>query len=1619
MLNWQKPKNRIFTKVISLLILQAFLCANIGYAAPSDRSMFKNKRPNYKAIQERRESALQEKKDSLSEKQKPKKSSYKKDSNRRIKTISLKDLSSIYIPEELGRVTEVYQAEEGQEHGAMPLVVHIQDLHTNPEGQLNLASILEVLITDYGLNLVCSEGAEGEVDTSSVSSFPDYEVREKTARLFINSGELTGEEYLSITKYPDLPIWGIEDKDIYFKNIIEFNKIMRLSSETQVFTRQVKEALERLKPRMYTKELLEIDAKEREYEEDKIEMNEYIDYLLGLGEVWREQVFASSKYKNIALFKETFSLEKDVNQDKVIKESQGLLLKLKEVLDERGDRSEREKLFTKASLFKDQKISPFSFYSYMDTLAQRYLRDYLGRYPNLFAFVVYLEKINSLDSVQLFQEIEELTYEAKDFLSVSENQKLLTRSIRHIKFIEDFFNIKVSNEELDYYLANKEEHAVSFFKTFLDHSLKKYSINSFVDFNEDLIDGNLPELEHFYEIAKKRDIAMFNNTIREIEKRKTKIAALIMGGFHTRGVTQLLKEKGYSYVVIAPYSSTEIDEENYRYLLSGKRKPLSDLIDELNELLRPPLLLSNEKFKKAYDKKMAENINEGNPAHFSLLSKYNGLTVEEATTEVFSIGGEVYNVKEGRTSIDRLPVLESIKPEGFETTFTIRGSSKKEWIVEFLNKNPHILVNALNRSKSFHEGKLGQDITIVLADKYDYLAGDHKENNIVILNASDIEDIFRDKEEPIFISEFVTSLLSEEFAHERGAGGDRETEKSLAWFCADEASEFLKSTLILSDYIDFIKRHGKDIKTEDGYLRYLEAQVSTRKEKFRDRDKTDLATHQAEELIEIVSSIEVVPSGKLIAHLANKASSTLKKFYSAGDSETRGVIMEALKKEISEKKALAEALPEVNLSATFPLNGVLYEIEEIKRMHDGIEAANKIIDSLKLDQLEPDQANRAGKRLAELTLKSPELDRLEIDFATTALAVYIVTRLLNQYPSDFSVKTEYLDKILAVFATENINNDRDTDTSFVTIIDAIIKKMQSDKIQPDLFNRLDRTLKTVLRTVYREIPVVDEQRSTHEEYIKRLERGYRIFKQIKETSGMIKNKYLQENLKPYLRADESSTTIVGLRSDFVGEFILMPWELLRKDLLGDEELEAMMLREIIRAEIGSGNIVSRIERIQGSDRRQDPEIGEIELELDKLLLERLMECGRDPMVYVNFLEKKSEKLRKYLEDTKDLRKRSADFPVEDRVRRLKQFLSREDSLASNESIADIKTKKEEITVLLKRRLSKEDMEELGKEGMVIIANELYKDMVSLEKEKGGYIKALKALVKDPGRLYEKKILFRTLYEFVFNDERGKFLPAYNLFNAIGKEYEKSAIEWFDTLIKIEQDMSALDKLNYNAFTILPNITRLVEFFGVIRTYSEDLDKKEILDIGAGYGLFLHILDGLGFKASGLELRKWYVRFGKEAGRLEITQGDIASEDMAIHKEFGVTTSVFMLDYIEREDILTAISNISNLTKDGGVSVHFMSQHTYDRFASVFENNAKDLDLYIIDGLLFNEGVVVVFQKRTEELEPKNFISTKVADFLILGKKAPERIFSDALLKEEVLSSLQRSLGSAGKVRDNI
>ncbi|MFA5388631.1 MAG: UTP--glucose-1-phosphate uridylyltransferase [Candidatus Omnitrophota bacterium] len=636
-----------FKKIISIVALIAFLFTNSIYAAPDSKSIFKNKKINYQKLSTEKEETLQRKKAVLQgEDADAKQQASQKKETQRILSSHLSDLSQIHIPQEIGSVIEVYQAENVKGQEAKPLVVHIQDLHTNPEASFNLAKILEILVKDYNLGLVCSEGADGVVDTSSVSSFPDAEVRAKVAKLFVDSGELTGEEYLSITKYPELPIWGIENKNVYFKNIEGFNNIMKFNPDSGVFISQARRALEGLKPKIYSKELLAIDQKEAEYDSRKIETADYLKYLTAY---LQKLKIPTADYKNISILNETMARESKIYQVKIMQESQNLLLNLQSAVAANSSRTDMDILMAKAQLFKDQKISPFSFYSYLKDLAEKHLKEKEGlakKYPNLVDFIDYLTKVNSLDSAKLFTEMEYLTYDIKQKLGRNEEEKNLTQALRNIRFLEGFFNLKISNEELDYYLQNRDSHKVSFFKDFLQPALKKYNLSDFVDFNPDLIDNHLQELEDFYKIAKSRDSLMFNNAVSEIEKRRVNVAALVSGGFHTRGITKLLKERGYSYVVIAPYSNTEIDEENYHFLLSGKRKPIEELIKELDNApketgdsskissnLRVPMNFG----KVAIDKRVEEavtitaNANINDDDVFELLKSFSG---NEAVAEL-------------------------------------------------------------------------------------------------------------------------------------------------------------------------------------------------------------------------------------------------------------------------------------------------------------------------------------------------------------------------------------------------------------------------------------------------------------------------------------------------------------------------------------------------------------------------------------------------------------------------------------------------------------------------------------------------------------------------------------------------------------------------------------------------------------------------------------------------------------------------------------------------------------------------------------------------------------------------------------------------------------------------
>jgi len=85
------------------------------------------------------------------------------------------------------------------------------------------------------------------------------------------------------------------------------------------------------------------------------------------------------------------------------------------------------------------------------------------------------------------------------------------------------------------------------------------------------IDDNLQKLEEFYTLGMSREQAFIKNLDNKLQDSKEQVVVLITGGFHTPGVTRMLKEKGYSYAVVAPVISQRTDSSLYFSVLRGQK----------------------------------------------------------------------------------------------------------------------------------------------------------------------------------------------------------------------------------------------------------------------------------------------------------------------------------------------------------------------------------------------------------------------------------------------------------------------------------------------------------------------------------------------------------------------------------------------------------------------------------------------------------------------------------------------------------------------------------------------------------------------------------------------------------------------------------------------------------------------------------------------------------------------------------------------------------------------------------------------------------------------------------------------------------------------------------------
>jgi hypothetical protein len=462
-------------------------------------------------------------------------------------------LKDFQIPSQLGTIKEVFEAPNPQP--SVPTIIQIQDAHCNYEAQKNLAQILEYLAKEKKLRLIMVEGGSGNVSLSFLRSFADKSAREEIADKYLRSGKISGEEYLDIVSDYDLELYGIEDPDLYDTNLDSFLNIEGYKEQGLKDTGSLRGVIEALKPHMYNQQLLQLDEKKSQFEKKSIPLAEYCAYLKDTAVQKRVKY---DSFVQLRSFQESLELEKTIDFKQVEVQRSAFIKDLAKKLEGQAIKD----LIAKTQAFKDKKISPQEFYSFLKLSAQDKL-DIATSYPQFDTYMRYVSMGKNIEVDDLIKEVSSLEAAVRQALFINNDERRLSDISHSVDVLERFLKLDLTPAEYDVMQTNPSNYMTATWINFLADSCRRYQLALRPEMSG-IIDDNFDALDTFYKVGIDREQAFLRNIQQKIKRvENNSYVVVITGGFHTTGLNKLFKEQGYSYAVVTPAITKKSDPEIY------------------------------------------------------------------------------------------------------------------------------------------------------------------------------------------------------------------------------------------------------------------------------------------------------------------------------------------------------------------------------------------------------------------------------------------------------------------------------------------------------------------------------------------------------------------------------------------------------------------------------------------------------------------------------------------------------------------------------------------------------------------------------------------------------------------------------------------------------------------------------------------------------------------------------------------------------------------------------------------------------------------------------------------------------------------------------------------------
>jgi hypothetical protein len=489
----------------------------------------------------------------------------------------------ISIPANLATVDDIYEAPL---QANPKLVLHIQNAHANYDAQQKIKQLLVYLNKTYSIKNIFVEGATRPLDPGYLKFFPDRERNMKFADALAKEGELTGAElYLMDDDNKGVRAEGIEDPKLYKANYDALKKVLGSEATVNRYLNGYESRLEALSSKVFTPDMRRLLSEWQKFERGHRDFMPFVrdlasDAFRVLG-IDLKSLFSQVGWPQMTRLLILQDMEKDMDLPAVYDEKEKLI----EFLE---GKKISPALIEAVRDFKDQQVTLNRKAVSQDPQAAhpRFLFERLVAeagpkgfafhdYPNFSLHAGYLILKAELDSSALFEEITKLFSMTLDRLAKNPHQKTLLALYRDEVLVRKLFSLELTRKDwkaldlktsavgMDRLVERLRElgKAVNVsFKT-ADTDFETRKINP--KFREEVL-SIYESAYRFYNFAHQRERVFYEKMNAVMEKSPSRGAVLITGGFHTDGITELLREHEVNYAVLTPRLSEKSDERLYK-----------------------------------------------------------------------------------------------------------------------------------------------------------------------------------------------------------------------------------------------------------------------------------------------------------------------------------------------------------------------------------------------------------------------------------------------------------------------------------------------------------------------------------------------------------------------------------------------------------------------------------------------------------------------------------------------------------------------------------------------------------------------------------------------------------------------------------------------------------------------------------------------------------------------------------------------------------------------------------------------------------------------------------------------------------------------------------------------